>query len=281
MLQLRGTFPIFLHRTHHCLHVQLGVSQAVFAIKGTALAPGGSSSCLSTAARSWGRFGMPDENSKGHVSEAEGHTPLGGKTEPFNGGKFSPAKDLGAPNLLPLPNTPTQNMALGFLPRPQQWDSCCSPSLCLQSEEHRKCYIDLLLINLSLLGGANRGAGEHRNPSPEPHHRQEAGAAASCYLTPESLMLTRMPRVSSLPPRLLLLLWPAGRQEFWKSPKERLHPCVPQSLPFPPNSCLKRLCQNQTSGCPAQGGSPPLGNVAPNPVAAQVEMLDCKGLEKP
>lgn len=54
----------FSYRTHHCLHVYLGVSQAFFAIKGTALAPGGSSSCLSTAARSWGRFGTPDEKSK-------------------------------------------------------------------------------------------------------------------------------------------------------------------------------------------------------------------------
>lgn len=146
------------YRTHHCLHVYLGVSQAVFAIKGTALAPGGSSSCLSTAARSWGRFGMPDQEqqSKGHVSEVEGHTSLGRKIEPFNAGKFSPAKDLDAPNLLPLPNIPKQNMALGFLPRPQQWDSCCSPSLCKQSEEHKKCYTDLLLNNLFLLGGASR-----------------------------------------------------------------------------------------------------------------------------
>lgn len=44
--------------------------------------------------------------------------------------------------------------------------------------------------------------------------RQEAGAAASCYLIAEGFMLTRMPSVSSLPPRLTLLLWPAGRQDF-------------------------------------------------------------------
>lgn len=98
-------------------------------------------------------------------------------------------------------------------------------------------------------------------------------------LTPEGL--TQMPSVSSLPPRLTLLLWPAGRQDFWKFPKELLAPCVPQSLSFPPNSCLNRLYQNKTSGRPAEGGSPALGNVAPNPVRAQVEMLDCKGLEKP
>lgn len=36
---------------------------------------------------------MPDENSKAKAT-FEGHTPLGGKTEPFKGGKFSPAKDL-------------------------------------------------------------------------------------------------------------------------------------------------------------------------------------------
>lgn len=110
---------------------------------------------------------------------------------------------------------------------------------------------------------------------------RRAGAAASCYLFPEGLTLTRMPSDSSLPPRLTLLLWPAGRQDFWKFPKEQLYPCVPQSLTFPPNSCLNRLYQNKASGCPAQGGIPPLGNVAPNPVAAQVEMLDRKGLEKP
>lgn len=72
---------------------------------------------------------------------------------------------------------------------------------------------------------------------------RRAGAAAFCYLAPEGL--TRMPSVSSLPPRLALLLWPAGRQDFWKSPKERLYPCDPQSLTFPPNSCLNRLYQNK------------------------------------
>lgn len=86
------------YRTHHCLHIYPGVSQAVFAIKGTALAPGGSSSCLSTAARSWGRFGTPDENSKAKATfqKLRGTHLWGEKTEPFKGGKFSPAKDLGA-----------------------------------------------------------------------------------------------------------------------------------------------------------------------------------------
>lgn len=63
LLQLWGTFPIFLPQDTSLPTCLLGVSQAVFAIKGPALAPGGSSSCLSTA-RSWGRFGTPDENGK-------------------------------------------------------------------------------------------------------------------------------------------------------------------------------------------------------------------------
>lgn len=86
------------HRTHHCLHVYLGVSQAVFATKGTALAPGGSSSCLSTAARSWGRFGTPDENGKAKATfqKLRGTQLWGEKLSPSKGAKFSPAKDLGA-----------------------------------------------------------------------------------------------------------------------------------------------------------------------------------------
>lgn len=125
------------HRTHHCLHVYLGVSQAVFAIKGRALAPGGSSSCLSTAARSWGRFGTPDENGKAKATfQKLRGTRLWGKNGALQRGQVQSSQRFGCPNLLPFPNTPKQNMALGFLPRPREWDGCCSPLLCLESEEH-------------------------------------------------------------------------------------------------------------------------------------------------
>lgn len=125
------------HRTHHCLHVYPSVSQAVFAIRDTALAPGGSSSCLSTAARSWGRFGMPDKNGKAKATfqklRGSHHW---GKTLGFQRGQVQSSQRFGCPNLLLLSNTPKQNMAVHFLPRPRQWDGRCSPSLCLESEEH-------------------------------------------------------------------------------------------------------------------------------------------------
>ena len=119
--------------------------------------------------------------------------------------------------------------------------------------------------------GGYRDAGGHRNPGLLPLHGQKARAADSCSLAPEGL--TWRPSLSSLPPRTHLtmrqLLWVAGRQDFWKVPKERLHPCAPQSLTFPPSSCLNRLCQIKTSGCPPQGET--LGNPAPSPAAAQVD----------
>lgn len=93
------------HRTHHCLHVYLGVSQAVFAIKGTALAPGGSSSCLSTAARSWGRFGTLDENGKAKATfqNLRGTHLWGEKPSPSKGAKFSPGAQISC-HFLTAPN---------------------------------------------------------------------------------------------------------------------------------------------------------------------------------
>lgn len=68
-------------------------------------------------------------------------------------------------------------------------------------------------------------------------------AAESHYLVPEGP--TQVPSPSSLPAglRLLQLLWPEGRLEFWKTPKDLLHPLCPTSLILPPSSCLNSLCQ--------------------------------------
>lgn len=68
-------------------------------------------------------------------------------------------------------------------------------------------------------------------------------AAESHYLVPEGL--TQVPSPSSLPTglRLLQLLWPAGRLEFWKTPKDLLDPLCSTSLIFPLSSCLNSLCQ--------------------------------------
>lgn len=71
---------------------------------------------------------MPDENGKAKATfqKLRGSHLWGEKTEPFKGGKFSPAKDLGAqiscyfltPPTRPWLLASNQNLAMGWLLQP-------------------------------------------------------------------------------------------------------------------------------------------------------------------
>lgn len=96
-LQLWGTFPIFLPQDTSLPTCLSGCFPGSFCNKGHSFG----SRWFQQLPEHCQKLGevwntRRERQSKGHISEAEGHTPLGGKTEPFKGGEFSPAKDLDA-----------------------------------------------------------------------------------------------------------------------------------------------------------------------------------------
>lgn len=165
----------------------------------------------------------------------------------------------GCPSLLLLATALRQNMALGFRPSSQQPGGRCTPSLLLQSE------MLTTLEGRGLEQFISAGRCEQVTGMLE-----NTGSPASCLsagrrpgqLPPLTLFLKVSLGRQVSPPfpkthsAVRQMLWPAGRQDFWEVPKERLHPCTPQHLAFPPNSCLNRLCQLRRSGCPTRGDTP-------------------------